>query len=113
MAKTPVIRNDFADEQENFLHNKEVAIAEFNALITEYKANPNKHFFHALCCMIKVQDVFIAHIIKNGHRFADLKTERATFSRFIKRMREVFGDSEFQKLYVEWKKRCEEVDDED
>jgi hypothetical protein len=110
MAKTPIIRNDFADEQENYLHNKEVAITEFNALIIEYRSNPNKHFLHALFCMIKVQDTFIAHIIKNGHRFADLKTERTTFSRFMKRMREALGENEFDKMYVEWKKRCEEED---
>lgn len=111
MAKTPTIRNDFADEQENYLFNREVSIAQFNDLVVEYKANPNKHWAHALFCMVKVQDAFIANIINNGHRFADLKVERATFSRFMKRMKEIFGEDEFDDMYVAWKQRCDSNED--
>lgn len=110
MTKTPTIRNDFADEQENYLFNREIAITQFNDLVVEYKTNPNKHFLHALFCMVKVQDAFIAHVLKGEHRFADPKVEKATFSRFLKKMREVCGEKEFDEMYVAWKKRCEEED---
>lgn len=97
-----------AYERESFLYNRQVDIYQFEELVQAYKEGRNKHFLHALFVMIKNQDTFVANVIKNGHRFADLKAEKATFNKYCRALRGIFGDAEFEDMFVKWKKRCSE-----
>jgi hypothetical protein len=88
--------DDAATEKEIYLSNRDEIIERFNEVVKTIDKVSDKDIWQnfALVSMFNLlrdQERFIEHIVKNGHKFADIKKERYMMTVFIKKAEEVCG----------------------
>lgn len=107
MTKTASIDGTKIDKQA-YLDNQKEQVKRFEVVLSEVSSIEDKNIWSnftavALFNLIKEQKAFVAHIKKNGHKFAKSDTEIQILEQFVKQSKDKFG-----KEYDRWFKEIVE-----